>query len=205
MPDVVPIRRALISLSDKAGLEDLAAGLARHDVELVSTGGTAARIHELGHEVREISEITGFPEMMDGRVKTLHPNVHGGLLGVRGNAGHEAAMAEHGITPIDLVVVNLYPFQQTVARGAERDEVIENIDIGGPSMLRSAAVMARWYISCMLSLPLDGELENICARCDPTGASRGKYRSPCSTLPVTFSQLSRNVACICATAGPRTR
>ena len=139
MPDVVPIRRALISLSDKAGLEDLAAGLARHDVELVSTGGTAARIHELGHEVREISEITGFPEMMDGRVKTLHPNVHGGLLGVRGNAGHEAAMAEHGITPIDLVVVNLYPFQQTVARGAERDEVIENIDIGGPSMLRSAA------------------------------------------------------------------
>lgn len=139
MTDVVPVRRALLSLSDKTGLDDLAAGLARHHVELVSTGGTAAKLHEYGLDVREISEVTGFPEMMDGRVKTLHPKVHGGLLGVRGNADHEAAMAEHGIAPIDLVVVNLYPFQQTVARGAPRDEVIENIDIGGPSMLRSAA------------------------------------------------------------------
>jgi phosphoribosylaminoimidazolecarboxamide formyltransferase/IMP cyclohydrolase len=139
MTDVVPVRRALISLSDKTGLEELAAGLARHNVELVSTGGTAAKIHDLGLHVHEISELTGFPEMMDGRVKTLHPKVHGGLLGVRGNPAHEAAMAEHGIAPIDLVVVNLYPFQQTVARGAGRDEVIENIDIGGPSMLRSAA------------------------------------------------------------------
>ncbi|HJS39964.1 MAG TPA: bifunctional phosphoribosylaminoimidazolecarboxamide formyltransferase/IMP cyclohydrolase [Sphingomicrobium sp.] len=139
MTDVVPLGRALISLSDKSGLEELVAGLARHNVELVSTGGTAARIHELGQKVREISELTGFPEMMDGRVKTLHPKVHGGLLGVRGNAEHEAAMAEHAIAPIDLVVVNLYPFQQTVMRGAARDEIIENIDIGGPSMLRSAA------------------------------------------------------------------
>jgi phosphoribosylaminoimidazolecarboxamide formyltransferase/IMP cyclohydrolase len=139
MTDVVPVRRALISLSDKAGLEKLAAGLAKHNVELVSTGGTAAKLYELGLEVREISEVTGFPEMMNGRVKTLHPNVHGALLGVRGNADHEAAMAEHGIAPIDLVVVNLYPFQQTVMRGAARDEIIENIDIGGPSMLRSAA------------------------------------------------------------------
>ena len=139
MIDVVPVRRALISLSDKSGLEELAAGLARHKVEIVSTGGTAAKLHEFGLEVRDISELTGFPEMMDGRVKTLHPKVHGGLLGVRGNAGHEAAMAEHGIAPIDLVVVNLYPFQQTVMRGAGRDEIIENIDIGGPSMLRSAA------------------------------------------------------------------
>jgi phosphoribosylaminoimidazolecarboxamide formyltransferase/IMP cyclohydrolase len=139
MTDVVPVRRALISLSDKSGLEELVTGLARLNVELVSTGGTAARIHELGHQVREISEVTGFPEMMDGRVKTLHPKVHGALLGVRGNAEHEAAMAEHQIAPIDLVVVNLYPFQSTVARGAPREEIIENIDIGGPSMLRSAA------------------------------------------------------------------
>ena len=97
MTDLVPVRRALISLSDKTGLEELAAGLARHDVELVSTGGTAAKLRELGHEVRDISDLTGFPEMMDGRVKTLHPKVHGGLLGVRDNPEHAAAMAEHGI------------------------------------------------------------------------------------------------------------
>src|SRR6188472_874096 len=114
MSDVVPVRRALISLSDKSGLEELVAGLARHRVELVSTGGTAARIRELGAEVRDISDLTGFPEMMDGRVKTLHPKVHGGLLAVRGNAEHEASMADHEIAPIDLVIVNLYPFLQTV-------------------------------------------------------------------------------------------
>ena len=139
MTDRVPVTKALISLSDKAGLEELAAGLARHGVELVSTGGTAAKLRELGHEVRDIAELTGFPEMMDGRVKTLHPKVHGGLLGVRDNPEHLAAMAAHGIAPIDLVVVNLYPFESTVARGASRDEIIENIDIGGPSMVRSAA------------------------------------------------------------------
>jgi len=139
MTDVVPVRRALISLSDKSGLEELASGLARHVVELVSTGGTAAKLRESGHAVRDISELTGFPEMMDGRVKTLHPKVHGGLLGVRDNPEHAAAMAEHGIAPIDLVVVNLYPFLATLMRGAGRDEVIENIDIGGPSMVRSAA------------------------------------------------------------------
>src|SRR5947208_719115 len=139
MTDLVPARRALISLSDKSGLEELAAGLARHKVEIVSTGGTAAKLREAGLEVRDISDLTGFPEMMDGRVKTLHPKVHGGLLGVRDNPEHAAAMAEHSISAIDLVVVNLYPFAQTVARGAGRDEVIENIDIGGPSMVRSAA------------------------------------------------------------------
>ena len=139
MTSIVPIRRALLSLSDKDGLEALAAGLAEHGVELVSTGGTAARLRELGHQVRDVSDLTGFPEMMDGRVKTLHPKVHGGLLGVRGNAEHAAAMEAHGIAPIDLVVVNLYPFAETVTRGAARDEVIENIDIGGPSMIRSAA------------------------------------------------------------------
>jgi len=139
MTSTVPIRRALLSLSDKDGLEALAAALAGHGVELVSTGGTAARLRELGHQVRDVSDLTGFPEMMDGRVKTLHPKVHGGLLAVRDNADHAAAMEAHGIAPIDLVVVNLYPFAETVTRGAARDEVIENIDIGGPSMIRSAA------------------------------------------------------------------
>jgi phosphoribosylaminoimidazolecarboxamide formyltransferase/IMP cyclohydrolase len=139
MTDLVPVRRALISLSDKSGLDELAAGLARHNVEIVSTGGTAAKLREIGAQPRDISELTGFPEMMDGRVKTLHPKVHGGLLGVRDNPEHAAAMEEHGIAPIDLVVVNLYPFLDTVMAGADRDTIIENIDIGGPSMVRSAA------------------------------------------------------------------
>jgi len=139
MTDLVPVRRALISLSDKSGLDELAAGLARHGVEIISTGGTAAKLRESGAVVSDISEVTGFPEMMDGRVKTLHPKVHGGLLGVRDNPEHAAAMAEHEIAPIDLVVVNLYPFLNTVMSGADRDTIIENIDIGGPSMVRSAA------------------------------------------------------------------
>jgi phosphoribosylaminoimidazolecarboxamide formyltransferase/IMP cyclohydrolase len=137
--DLVPVRRALISLSDKTGVEGLATGLARHGVEIVSTGGTAAKLRATGAEVRDISDLTGFPEMMDGRVKTLHPKVHGALLGVRDNPGHASAMEEHQIAPIDLVVVNLYPFLNTVMSGADRDTVIENIDIGGPSMVRSAA------------------------------------------------------------------
>lgn len=135
----VTIRRALLSVSDKSGLSELGAALARHGVELVSTGGTAKALREAGLAVKDISELTGFPEMMDGRVKTLHPIVHGGLLAVRDNDEHVASMTEHGIGAIDLVVVNLYPFAQTVAKGAERDEIIENIDIGGPSMVRSAA------------------------------------------------------------------
>ncbi len=139
MTDLVPVRRALISLSDKAKLDELAKALAKHGVELVSTGGTAAKLRETGANVRDVSDLTGFPEMMDGRVKTLHPKVHGGLLGVRDNPEHTAAMEEHDIAPIDLVVVNLYPFEATVMRGASRDEIIENIDIGGPSMVRSAA------------------------------------------------------------------
>src|SRR3954452_12761844 len=139
MTDLVPVRRALISLSDKSGLDALAAGLARHGVEIVSTGGTAVKLRELGKEGRDISDLTGFPEMMDGRVKTLHPKVHGGLLGVRDNPEHSAAMDEHGIAPIDLVVVNLYPFLNTVMSGVDRDTIIENIDIGGPSMVRSGA------------------------------------------------------------------
>ena len=135
----VKVTRALLSVSDKTGLVALGQALERHGVELLSTGGTARALREAGLHVKDVSDHTGFPEMMDGRVKTLHPKVHGGLLAVRDNAEHAAAMAEHNIPPIDLVVVNLYPFAQTVARGAARDEIIENIDIGGPSMVRSAA------------------------------------------------------------------
>ncbi|MGF7148243.1 phosphoribosylaminoimidazolecarboxamide formyltransferase/IMP cyclohydrolase [Sphingomonas zeicaulis] len=135
----VKIARALLSVSDKSGLVELGQALAGHGVELVSTGGTAKALRDAGLAVKDISELTGFPEMMDGRVKTLHPKVHGGLLAVRDDPAHLASMAEHGIGAIDLVVVNLYPFAQTVAKGAARDEIIENIDIGGPSMVRSAA------------------------------------------------------------------
>ena len=134
------IQRALISVFDKTGLVPFAQALVASNVELVSTGGTAKALREAGLPVIELSNYTGFPEMLDGRVKTLHPKVHGGLLYLRGNPAHEAAVKKHGIGPIDLVVVNLYPFEQTVARpGVTLDEAIENIDIGGPSMLRSAA------------------------------------------------------------------
>ncbi|MEM7779641.1 MAG: bifunctional phosphoribosylaminoimidazolecarboxamide formyltransferase/IMP cyclohydrolase [Pseudomonadota bacterium] len=133
------IKRALLSVSDKTGLAELGAALAARGVELVSTGGTARTLREAGLEVRDVSDLTGFPEMMDGRVKTLHPKVHGGLLALRDNEEHVAAMEVHEIGAIDLVVVNLYPFEATVAQGAERAEIIENIDIGGPSMVRSAA------------------------------------------------------------------
>ncbi|GAA0266365.1 bifunctional phosphoribosylaminoimidazolecarboxamide formyltransferase/IMP cyclohydrolase [Alteraurantiacibacter aestuarii] len=135
----VTIKRALLSVSDKDGIVELARALAANGVELVSTGGTAKAIRDAGLEVKDVSDLTGFPEMMDGRVKTLHPVVHGGLLAVRDNAEHKAAMDSHGIGAIDLLVVNLYPFEQTVARGASRDEIIENIDIGGPAMVRSAS------------------------------------------------------------------
>ncbi|KPQ20963.1 MAG: phosphoribosylaminoimidazolecarboxamide formyltransferase/IMP cyclohydrolase [Porphyrobacter sp. HL-46] len=133
------ITRALLSVSDKTGLADLGAALAARGVELVSTGGTAKALREAGLAVKDVSDLTGFPEMMDGRVKTLHPKVHGGLLALRDNPEHVAAMAAHDIGAIDLVVVNLYPFEATVAKGADRAEIIENIDIGGPSMVRSAA------------------------------------------------------------------
>src|SRR5690606_29775811 len=136
---VVPVKRALLSVFDKAGIADFAKALAALGVDLVSTGGTAKLIAEAGAAVRDISDLTGFPEMMDGRVKTLHPKVHGGLLAVRDDAGHKASMDEHGIGAIDLVVVNLYPFEATIARGASYEDTIENIDIGGPAMIRSAA------------------------------------------------------------------
>ncbi|QPH55740.1 bifunctional phosphoribosylaminoimidazolecarboxamide formyltransferase/IMP cyclohydrolase [Pontivivens ytuae] len=137
--DLAPLRRALISVSDKTGLVELGQALAARGVELVSTGGTAKALREAGLEVRDVSDLTGFPEMMDGRVKTLHPMVHGGLLALRDDAGHVAAMEAHGIAAIDLLVVNLYPFEETVAAGADYDTCIENIDIGGPAMIRAAA------------------------------------------------------------------
>jgi phosphoribosylaminoimidazolecarboxamide formyltransferase/IMP cyclohydrolase len=135
----VTIRRALLSVSDKTGVVELASRLAKGGVELVSTGGTARALRDAGLTVRDVSDVTGFPEMMDGRVKTLHPLVHGGLLAVRDDPEHAAAMDAHEIGAIDLLVSNLYPFEETVMRGADRDTIIENIDIGGPAMIRSAS------------------------------------------------------------------
>ena len=135
----VPIKRALISVYDKTGVADFAKALAALGIEIVSTGGTSKLIAETGAAVRDIADLTGFPEMMDGRVKTLHPKVHGGLLAVRDDAGHKASMEQHGIGAIDLVAVNLYPFEATIAKGASYADTIENIDIGGPAMIRSAA------------------------------------------------------------------
>jgi phosphoribosylaminoimidazolecarboxamide formyltransferase / IMP cyclohydrolase len=137
--DLRPIRRALLSVSDKTGLIAFAQALAAQGVELVSTGGTRKAIAEAGLPVKDVADLTGFPEMMDGRVKTLHPKVHGGLLAIRDNAEHVAAMQAHGIVGIDLLVVNLYPFEATVAAGGAYDDCIENIDIGGPAMIRAAA------------------------------------------------------------------
>jgi phosphoribosylaminoimidazolecarboxamide formyltransferase/IMP cyclohydrolase len=134
-----PVTRALLSVSNKTGLIEFARALVIHGVELVSTGGTAKAISEAGLKVRDVSELTGFPEMMDGRVKTLHPKVHGGLLAIRGKADHVSAMKTHGIAQIDLLVVNLYPFEATIDKGADFEECIENIDIGGPAMIRAAA------------------------------------------------------------------
>ncbi len=133
------ITRALLSVSDKTGLLEFAAALSSRGVEIISTGGTRKTLADAGLPVLDISEVTGFPEIMDGRVKTLHPMVHGGLLGIRGNPEHQAAMFAHGIGPIDLLVVNLYPFESTVAKGEDFDTCIENIDIGGPAMIRAAA------------------------------------------------------------------
>ncbi len=139
MSELFPIRRALISVSDKAGIVEFARALHERNVELISTGGTSKLIAEAGLPVRDVSEITAFPEMMDGRVKTLHPRVHGGLLAIRDNQEHQQSMSEHGISDIDLLVVNLYPFEATRASGADYDTCVENIDIGGPAMIRAAA------------------------------------------------------------------
>src|ERR1700675_3318973 len=134
------IQRAILSVTDKTGLVDFARQLSGHGIELISTGGTAKLLRDSGIAVKDISDLTGFPEMLDGRVKTLHPKVHGGILHRRENPAHTAAVAEHGIQPIDMVVVNLYAFEKTAAKpGVAFEELIENIDIGGPSMIRSAA------------------------------------------------------------------
>jgi phosphoribosylaminoimidazolecarboxamide formyltransferase / IMP cyclohydrolase len=155
MTNLVPIGRALISVSDKTGLLDLARTLAGYGVELISTGGTSGMLRAAGLKVRDVAEVTGFPEMMDGRVKTLHPNVHGGLLALRDDDEHLVAMAAHGIEPIDLLVVNLYPFEETVARGADHATCIENIDIGGPAMIRAAAKNHRFVT--VVTDPVDYE------------------------------------------------
>ncbi len=172
MTDVI-IRRALLSVSDKTGLAELGAALAARGVELVSTGGTARALRDAGLTVRDVADLTGFPEMMDGRVKTLHPMVHGGLLAVRDDPAHAAAMTEHGIGGIDLVVVNLYPFEATVMKGASRDEIIENIDIGGPSMVRSAAKNHR-YVAIVTD---PGDYPALLAELGETGgATREPFR-----------------------------
>jgi phosphoribosylaminoimidazolecarboxamide formyltransferase/IMP cyclohydrolase len=138
--DLRPVRRALLSVSDKTGLLDLARGLAELHVELISTGGTRKALADAGLTVRDIADVTGFPEILDGRVKTLHPRVHAGILAVRDNPQHQATLREQGIAPIDLVVSNLYPFEATVARaGSSHEDIVENIDVGGPSMVRAAA------------------------------------------------------------------
>ncbi|MEA2736207.1 MAG: phosphoribosylaminoimidazolecarboxamide formyltransferase / cyclohydrolase, partial [Humisphaera sp.] len=148
MSDLVPVRRALISVSDKTGLADFATRLHQEfGVELISTGGTAKFLRDLGLPVTDVAQVTGFPEMMDGRVKTLHPSIHGALLALRDNPEHVAAMKQHGISPIDLVCINLYPFKQTIEKpGVTFEEAIENIDIGGPSMIRSAAKNHRFVL-----------------------------------------------------------
>ena len=139
------IERAIISVTDKSGIVDFAKELANFDIQILSTGGTARVLREGGVSVTDISDYTGFPEMMDGRVKTLHPKVHGGLLGLRDNPEHFSMMQEYGIMPIDMVVVNLYQFEKTVAKeGVTLEDAIENIDIGGPSMLRSSAKNFRY-------------------------------------------------------------
>ena len=137
--DLRPVRRALLSVSDKTGLIEFAQFLVERHVQLISTGGTSLTLKEAGLAVTDVSDLTGFPEIMDGRIKTLHPKIHGGLLAIAGDSGHDAAMQQHGIEKIDLLVVNLYPFEQTVLAGKNYDECVENIDIGGPAMIRAAA------------------------------------------------------------------
>ncbi|MBD3421919.1 MAG: hypothetical protein GF398_17550 [Chitinivibrionales bacterium] len=140
-----PVKRALISVSDKSGIAEFARQLTEFDVEILSTGGTFNKLADAGVAVKTVDSYTGFPEIMDGRVKTLHPKVHGGLLAIRDNDDHRQAMEANGISPIDMVVVNLYPFKQTIAKpGVTLEEAIENIDIGGPTMLRSAAKNHAW-------------------------------------------------------------
>ena len=169
MTNLVPIGRALISVSDKTGLIELARALAAHGVELISTSGTLMLLRTAGLKVRDVAEVTGFPEMMDGRVKTLHPNVHGGLLALRDDDEHLVAMAAHGIEPIDLLVVNLYPFEATVAKGADHATCVENIDIGGPAMIRAAAKNHRFVTVLTDPADYDGLVQELKAHAGATG------------------------------------
>ncbi|TNE64614.1 MAG: bifunctional phosphoribosylaminoimidazolecarboxamide formyltransferase/IMP cyclohydrolase [Alphaproteobacteria bacterium] len=170
--DTVTIKRALLSVSDKTGLLDLAAALAKRGVEILSTGGSAKVIREAGIPVKEVADHTGFPEMMDGRVKTLHPKIHGGLLALRDNDEHVGAMKAHDIGAIDLVAINLYPFESTVASGADFDTCIENIDIGGPAMVRSAAKNHRFV--AIITDPLD--YAGVIAEIEATGGTSHETR-----------------------------
>lgn len=160
-PNRTPVKRALLSVSDKTGLVDMAKRLHGFGVELISTGGTRKAIADAGIPVLDIADVTGFPEMMDGRVKTLHPNVHGGLLAVRDHADHATAMTEHGIGGIDLVYINLYPFEDTVAAGADMATCIENIDIGGPAMIRSAAKNHAYVCVCTDAVDVEAVLNQM--------------------------------------------
>jgi phosphoribosylaminoimidazolecarboxamide formyltransferase/IMP cyclohydrolase len=187
-PDRAPVRRALISVSDKTGLVEAAQALSRLGVELVSTGGTRTAIAAAGLAVKDVSDLTGFPEMMDGRVKTLHPGVHGGLLGVRDAPAHAAAMTEHGIGGIDLIYVNLYPFEKTVAAGGDFASAIENIDIGGPAMIRSAAKNHGYVAVCteledLQSVLAELEAEGTTRRPSPPGSQASWARPPRSAAP----------------------
>lgn len=159
--DLVPVRRALISVSDKAGLIERGKRLADAGVEILSTGGTLRALNEAGIDAKDVSEVTDFPEMMDGRLKTLHPRVHGGLLGRRDNQDDRTSMGEHGIPQIDLLYVNLYPFEATVARGASAEDCVENIDIGGPAMIRAAAKNHAWVSVCVDGKDVDQVLEQM--------------------------------------------
>jgi phosphoribosylaminoimidazolecarboxamide formyltransferase / IMP cyclohydrolase len=172
MTDALPLRRALLSVSDKTGVVPFAAALAARGVEILSTGGTAAALAAAGIPVKEVAAHTGFPEILGGRVKTLVPAIHGGILGRRDAPRHQAEMAEHGIAPIDLVAVNLYPFEETVARGAPFAECIENIDIGGPAMLRSAAKNHEFVV--VLTDPV--QYEAVLAELEAAGGTSAALR-----------------------------
>lgn len=172
MADKTPVRRALISVSDKTGIVDFAKRLAGAGVDLISTGGTAKALREAGLSVSDVSEITEFPEMMDGRIKTLHPSVHGGLLALRDDDGHLKSMSDHGINGIELLVVNLYPFEETVAKGGAFADCIENIDIGGPAMIRAAAKNHRFV--GVVTDPAD--YENVLAEIEAEGALKDETK-----------------------------
>ncbi|MGB7270275.1 MAG: bifunctional phosphoribosylaminoimidazolecarboxamide formyltransferase/IMP cyclohydrolase [Albidovulum sp.] len=170
-PDLAPLRRALLSVFDKTGLVDFARALHDRGVELLSTGGSAQMLRDAGLPVRDVAEVTGFPEMMDGRVKTLHPMVHGGLLALRDDPAHMAAMQDHNILPIDLLVVNLYPFQATVASGADYATCVENVDIGGPAMIRAAAKNHGFVTVVTDTADYDGLLAELAASDGQTSLS----------------------------------